>query len=46
MFGLIRTIILVLVAFAAGLLFARVQAANDCRAAGGEMVVGVCRGAS
>lgn len=46
MFGLIRTAVLVLVAFAAGLAYARVQATGDCRAAGGDMVAGVCRGVS
>lgn len=46
MFGLIRTAILVLLAFAAGAFFARAQVADDCRAAGGEMVAGVCRGVS
>jgi hypothetical protein len=46
MFRLVRTAILVLIAFAAGVFLARGQAAEDCRAAGGSMVAGVCRGAS
>jgi len=46
MFRLVRTVIFVLIAFAAGAFFARSQAAEDCRAAGGAMVAGVCRGVS
>ncbi len=45
MFGLIRTVILVLVAFVAGLLFERSQASEACAAAGGEIRDGVCRDA-
>jgi hypothetical protein len=45
MFGLIRTAIFVFIAFAAGLFYARAQATDDCRAAGGDMAAGVCRGA-
>ncbi len=44
MFGLFRTALLVLLAFAAGLLFARSQASEACTAAGGETVGGICRG--
>ena len=42
MFGLIRTPILILIAFAAGLLFERSQAGDDCAQAGGQMRDGVC----
>ena len=44
MFGLIRTAILVLVAFAAGLLFERAQAGDACREAGGQLRDGICHG--
>ena len=44
MFGLVRTAIFVLIAFAAGLFYARAQATEDCRAAGGLMAAGICRG--
>ena len=43
MFGLFRTLILVLIAFVAGLMFERSQSGDACRAAGGEMRDGVCR---
>ncbi|MEM6373372.1 MAG: hypothetical protein AAF727_11415 [Pseudomonadota bacterium] len=43
MFSLIRTPVLLLVAFLAGLLFERSQAADACVAAGGMMRDGVCR---
>ncbi len=43
MFRLIRTVILVLIAFVAGLMFERSQAGDTCRAAGGEMQNGICR---
>ncbi len=46
MFGLIRTAILVLIAFVAGLLFERSQAGEACVAAGGTMQAGLCKGAS
>ncbi len=46
MFGLIRTGIFVMIAFAAGLVYAKAKAGEDCRAAGGSMVAGVCRGVS
>lgn len=46
MFSLIRTVILVMIAFVTGLLFERSQAAEACVAAGGEMDAGLCRGAS
>ena len=42
MFGLIRTVILILVAFVAGLLFERSQAADACAGQGGTMRDGVC----
>jgi len=42
MFGLIRTTVLVLIAFVAGLLYERNQAAEACVDAGGEMHNGVC----
>lgn len=42
MFGLIRTTILVLVAFVAGLLYERGQAADACDGSGGKMHDGVC----
>ncbi|MBY5934570.1 hypothetical protein KUV51_16295 [Tateyamaria omphalii] len=42
MFGLVRTAILILVAFVAGLLFERSQAAEACAGQGGEMRDGVC----
>ena len=45
MFGLFRTAILILIAFVAGLLFERNQAAEACTAAGGEYRDGVCRDA-
>lgn len=43
MFRLVRTIILVLIAFVAGLMFERSQTAQACSAAGGEIQDGVCR---
>ena len=46
MFRLIRTLILVMIAFVAGLLFERSQAAEACVAAGGTMAAGLCKGAS
>ena len=42
MFGLIRTAILILIAFMAGLLFERNQAAEACTGQGGVMRDGVC----
>jgi hypothetical protein len=42
MFGLIRTIIVVTIAFVGGLLFERDQAANACDGAGGTLRDGVC----
>jgi len=42
MFGLIRTTVLVLIAFVAGLLYERNRAADACTGAGGEMHDGVC----
>ncbi|WP_193743435.1 hypothetical protein [Tateyamaria sp. ANG-S1] len=42
MFGLIRTAILILIAFVAGLLFERSQASEACAAQGGVMRDGVC----
>ena len=44
MFGLIRTAILVLIAFVAGLFFERNQAGEACASEGGDMVRGFCRG--
>ncbi len=44
MFGLIRSTILVLIAFVAGLMFERSNAGETCRAAGGTMQAGLCRG--
>ncbi len=46
MFRLIRATFLVLIAFVAGLLFERSQTAEACKAAGGTMAAGLCRGAS
>ena len=45
MFSLIRTAILVMIAFVAGLLFERSQAGEMCVAAGGTMSAGLCKGA-
>ncbi|WP_168797810.1 hypothetical protein [Aliishimia ponticola] len=45
MFRLIRTIIFVIIAFAAGLLTERSQVASACTDAGGEVRDGLCRGA-
>ncbi|MEX0309149.1 MAG: hypothetical protein AB3N17_02780 [Tateyamaria sp.] len=42
MFGLIRTAILLLVAFVAGLLFERSQATDACAGKDGVMRDGVC----
>ena len=42
MFGLIRTAILILVAFVAGLLFERSQASDACVGKGGVFRDGVC----
>ena len=42
MFGLIRTIFVVMIAFVGGLLFERSQAADACDGAGGTMRDGVC----
>jgi len=42
MFGLIRTTVLVLIAFVAGLLYERNQTADACTGAGGIMHNGVC----
>ena len=42
MFGLIRTAILILIAFVGGLMFERSQAAEACSAQGGVMRDGVC----
>lgn len=44
MFGLIRTIILLLVAFVAGLFYERNQAGELCEAEGGALVRGICKG--
>lgn len=44
MFGLLRTIFLVFVAFLIGLMFERSQAAEACAKEGGAMVDGICRG--
>ncbi|QBF29929.1 hypothetical protein [Thalassococcus sp. S3] len=46
MFRLIRTFILLVVAFTAGLLFERSQAAERCVAQGGDMQDGLCHGAA
>ena len=46
MFSLIRTAILVMIAFVAGLLFERSQTGEMCDAAGGTMSAGLCKGAS
>lgn len=43
MFGLIRTMILVMIAFVAGLLFERDNVADACVGAGGTIQDGVCR---
>jgi len=45
MFGLIRTAVLALLAFFAGLMFERSQAGEACVSAGGTMIAGLCRGA-
>ncbi|WP_299702042.1 hypothetical protein [uncultured Tateyamaria sp.] len=42
MFGLIRTPILILIAFVAGLMFERSKAAEACTDQGGVMRDGVC----
>jgi len=42
MFGLIRTAILIMIAFVGGLLFERSQAADVCAKMGGKMLDGVC----
>ena len=42
MFGLIRTAILLMIAFVFGLFFERHQAADACGAAGGTLRAGVC----
>lgn len=44
MFRIIRALILVLVAFVAGLLFERSEARTACEDAGGVMQGGICRG--
>jgi hypothetical protein len=44
MFGLIRTAILIFVAFVGGLFFERNQAGEACTNEGGEMHRGICRG--
>jgi len=44
MFGLIRTVILIGIAFIGGLMFERNQAGDACAAAGGTQVLGICRG--
>jgi hypothetical protein len=46
MFSLIRTFILVMIAFVAGVLFERSNTGELCVAAGGRMAAGLCRGAS
>lgn len=46
MFGLIRTVVLLLVAFVAGLLYERFDASERCAAMGGTYRDAVCRGAS
>lgn len=42
MFGLIRTVILVMIAFVAGLMFERNQTSEACDSEGGTMRDGVC----
>jgi len=42
MFGLIRTPILILIAFVAGLMYERIQAGEACTDQGGVMRDGVC----
>ena len=42
MFSLIRTIIFVLIAFTAGLMYERGNMADACEGAGGEMHDGIC----
>lgn len=44
MFGLLRTMFIVLIAFLVGLMFERNQAADACAAEGGAMTKGICRG--
>lgn len=44
MFGIIRTVVLLAIAFFAGLAFERSQAAEACTQEGGEQVRGICRG--
>lgn len=44
MFGLIRTAILVMIAFVGGLMFERAQASEACTALGGTFSDGICRG--
>ncbi|WP_298920414.1 hypothetical protein [uncultured Roseobacter sp.] len=45
MFRPIRTLSLIFIAFLAGLLFERSRVSDDCVAAGGTMLAGLCRGA-
>lgn len=46
MFRPIRTLILIVFALMAGLLFERSRISDECKAAGGTMLAGLCRGAS
>lgn len=46
MFRLIRSIILVLIAFVAGLLYERSEVRTACQDAGGVVQGGICRGVS
>ncbi|MGD1880706.1 MAG: hypothetical protein ACFB11_00080 [Paracoccaceae bacterium] len=46
MFRLFRTLILVLVAFVAGILFERQAIAERCETAGGTLQDSICRGVS
>ena len=44
MFKPVRLLILLLVAFVAGLLFERYKVSEKCSASGGRMDAGLCRG--
>jgi len=46
MFRLVRLVVLVMIAFLAGLLLERSQQGERCIAAGGDMRAGLCVGAS
>ncbi|MBW4709291.1 hypothetical protein KX928_15980 [Roseobacter sp. YSTF-M11] len=45
LFRPIRTLIVIVIAFMAGLLFERSRISDSCATAGGTMLAGLCRGA-